>query len=390
MTNTVVADEKPWHPVARLPEDWRAWLESQGEAPFRAAQVFRWIHRQGELSPPAMTNLGLPLRERLASAGLAPPGVVVDVKRAEDGTRKLLIEFAHGARVECVVIPMTPKTAHDTDYLVDPEGELEEEEEAESRTKVTLCISTQYGCAMGCVFCASGQFGLQRGLGAHEIVFQVLLAKRYLEPGEVLSNLVFMGMGEPLHHYDQTARAVRLITHPEGLAMSARRLTVSTVGLPNGIQKLGEDFAGKVGLAVSLHAPDDDTRSRIIPMNQRYPVAKLLSALRAYPLPRRRRITIEYTLIAGINDSPLHAERLAVLLRGLRVKVNLIPMNPIEASELKAPADNVVARFREKLAESGYSCFVRTTRGDDVLAACGQLALQGEPVRLRRGKFDGV
>jgi len=139
-----------------------------------------------------------------------------------------------------------------------------------------------------------------------------------------------------------------------------------------------------------LHAPDDDTRSRIIPMNQRYPVAKLLSALRAYPLPRRRRITIEYTLIAGINDSPAHAERLAELLRGLRVKVNLIPMNPIEASELEAPKDSVVARFRETLADRGYSCFVRTTRGDDVLAACGQLALQGEPLRLRRGKSDGV
>ena len=296
---------------------------------------------------------------------------------------------------------MTPKTAEDTDYLVDPDLDAEDEELAspkEAQTKVTLCISTQYGCAMGCVFCASGQFGLQRGLGAHEIVFQVLLARRYLEPGEVLSNLVFMGMGEPLHHYDQTARAVRLITHPEGIAMSSRRLTVSTVGLPGGIQKLGDDFAGKVGLAVSLHAPDDETRSRIIPMNQRYPVAKLLQALKAYPLPKRRRITIEYTLISGINDSVEHAERLADLLRGLRVKVNLIPMNPIEASSLEAPSEAAVARFRERLADRGYSCFVRTTRGDDVLAACGQLALQGDPgtlpssvaVRLRRGKADGV
>ena len=399
MTDNVAHDARAWHPLARLPEEWRAWLKSEGEAPFRADQVFRWIHRQGELSPANMSNLALPLRERLAAQGVGAPGSVVDVKRAQDGTRKLLIEFSEGARVECVIIPMTPKTAEDSEYLVDPDADAEDEDAdsppMESQTKVTLCISTQYGCAMGCVFCASGQFGLQRGLGAHEVVFQVLLARRYLEPGEVLSNLVFMGMGEPLHHYAETARAVRLITHPDGIAMSARRLTVSTVGLPSGIQKLGDDFAGKVGLAVSLHAPDDETRSRIIPMNERYPVAKLLSALKAYPLPRRRRITIEYTLIAGVNDSVEHAERLAALLRGLRVKVNLIPMNPIEASELEAPTDAVVSRFRETLAGRGYSCFVRTRRGDDVLAACGQLALQGEAanpgvVRLRRGKADGV
>lgn len=403
MTVTAASDAAAWHPLARLPEEWRAWLKSEGEAPFRADQVFRWIHRQGELSPSNMTNLALPLRERLAAQGLAAPGAVVDVKRAQDGTRKLLIEFDKGARVECVVIPMTPKTAEDTAYLVDPDADADADDgddepgarSLEPQTKVTLCISTQYGCAMGCVFCASGQFGLQRGLGAHEIVFQVLLARTYLEPGEVLSNLVFMGMGEPLHHYDETARAVRLITHPEGIAMSARRLTVSTVGLPSGIQKLGDDFAGKVGLAVSLHAPDDETRSRIIPMNQRYPVAKLMAALKDYPLPRRRRITIEYTLIAGVNDSAEHAERLVELLRGLRVKVNLIPMNPIEASTLAAPSDSVVARFREKLTGRGYSCFVRTRRGDDVLAACGQLALQGEAnnhaaIRLRRGKADGV
>jgi len=397
MTDTTAHDALAWHPLARLPEEWRVWLKSEGEAPFRADQVFRWIHRQGELSPDNMSNLALPLRERLAAQGVGAPGTVVDVKRAQDGTRKLLIEFSEGARVECVIIPMTPKTAEDTDYLVDSDADEEEAEppSAEPQTKVTLCISTQYGCAMGCVFCASGQFGLQRGLGAHEVVFQVLLARRYLEPGEVLSNLVFMGMGEPLHHYDQTARAVRLITHPEGIGMSARRLTVSTVGLPSGIQKLGDDFAGKVGLAVSLHAPDDETRSRIIPMNQRYPVAKLMEALKAYPLPRRRRITIEYTLIAGVNDSAEHAERLAGLLRGLRVKVNLIPMNPIEASSLEAPADSVVSRFREMLTGRGYSCFVRTRRGDDVLAACGQLALQGEAanpgvMRLRRGKADGV
>jgi 23S rRNA (adenine2503-C2)-methyltransferase len=232
---------------------------------------------------------------------------------------------------------------------------------------------------MGCAFCASGQAGLVRGLDASEIVAQVHLARRHLEPGQQLKNLVFMGMGEPLHHYHETARAIRLLTHPDGGGMSPRRITVSTVGLVPGIARLGSDFGGKVGLAVSLHAPDDTTRDRIIPMNRRYPVAELMSALRAYPLPKRRRITIEYTLIAGVNASLEHARSLAKLLRGVPVKINLIPMNPIAASPLGPPDDASVARFREHLAASGYSCFVRTRRGDDVAAACGQLAMTGAP-----------
>jgi 23S rRNA (adenine2503-C2)-methyltransferase len=237
---------------------------------------------------------------------------------------------------------------------------------------------------MGCVFCASGQAGLVRGLRASEIVSQVYLAKRYLRPDEHLSNLVFMGMGEPLHHYDQTARAVRLLTHPEGLGMSPRRITVSTVGLIPGIERLGRDFAGKIGLAVSVHAPNDETRDRIIPMNRRYPVADLMRALRAYPLPKRRRITIEYTLIDGVNDSPGHARELGVLLKGLPSKVNLIPMNPITASELRSPRSESVRQFQEILARAGYSCFVRTRRGDEVSAACGQLAMADDLVRKKR------
>ena len=383
MTGQIAA----WHPLARLPGEWHAWLVQQGEAGYRADQIFQWLHRRGELRAEAMSNLSHDLRQRLCSQGPLVPGEVVDLKRSADGTRKLLIAFEHGAQVECVLIPMTPKNAEDAEHWLDPEDEAE----AELATKrVTLCISTQYGCAMGCVFCASGQFGLKRGLGAHEVVFQVLMAKRYLNSDEMLSNLVFMGMGEPLHHYEQTARAIELITHPRGIGMSSRRITVSTVGLPQGIRKLGEDFGGKVGLAVSLHAPDDATRSRIIPMNRRYPLAELLQALRRYPLPRRRRITIEYTLIQGVNDGLEHAEQLVMLLKGLRVKVNLIPMNAIDGSPLQAPPQLTVERFRERLARAGYSCFVRTRRGDDVLAACGQLALRQESVPLRRRKDDHV
>jgi 23S rRNA (adenine2503-C2)-methyltransferase len=229
---------------------------------------------------------------------------------------------------------------------------------------------------MGCDFCASGQAGLMRGLTSSEIVMQIVFAKGYVEPGERLRNLVFMGMGEPLHHYDRTARALRLITHPDGLGIGPRRITVSTVGLVPGIRRLGADFDGRIGLAISLHAPNDSIRNQIIPMNRKYPLSELLQALRQYPLRRRRRITIEYTLIAGVNDSLEAASELASLLRGLAVKVNLIPMNPIDAADYRAPAPADVQRFRESMAGRGYSCFVRTTRGDDVAAACGQLALR--------------
>jgi 23S rRNA (adenine2503-C2)-methyltransferase len=214
------------------------------------------------------------------------------------------------------------------------------------------------------------------------------LAKKYLRPDEQLSNLAFMGMGEPLHHYDETARAVRLLTHPEGLGMSPRRITVSTVGLVPGIQRLGQDFAGKIGLAVSVHAPNDATRDRIIPMNKKYPLGELMQALRAYPLPKRRRITIEYTLIDGVNDSPTHARELSLLLRGLPSKINLIPMNPITASELHAPKSESVRAFQEILAAAGYSCFVRTRRGDEVAAACGQLAMAEDLVKKKREREE--
>lgn len=367
------------HPISRTPEEWKAILEGMGERGFRAKQIFKWIHQRGVLDASAMTDLSKDLRAKLSEVGLNTPAEVVEVQRSSDGTRKLLLRLTDGYSVECVLIPMT----RDSD---DNDGEEDEEEAQVGQQRVTLCISTQVGCAMGCVFCASGKAGLKRALGAAEIVSQVLIAKRYLDPGETLRNLVYMGMGEPLHHYDETVRSIRLITHPEGLGMSPRRITVSTVGLIPGIRRLGEDFDGKLGLAISLHAPDNETRSRILPMNDRYPVADLLAALREYPLPPRRRITIEYTLIDGENDSREHALRLAKLLRGLRCKVNLIPMNPIDASELRPPTETAVERFRQVLVEHRVSCSVRKRRGDDVDAACGQLALKQPLVELRRGE----
>jgi len=369
-------------PSARLPEEWQAELAAMGQPRYRAQQVFRWIHQKGELDPNRMTDLPADLRAALAEGGLRPEAETLGVERADDGTRKLLVGFPDGGRVECVVIPMTPLGTDDAD--VSASDDEDEAAAPAGPVRVTLCISTQVGCAMGCVFCASGRAGLKRGLGAGEIVSQVLLAKRELGPGEELKNLVFMGMGEPLHHYDETARALRLITHPDGGGMSPRRITVSTVGLIPGMKRLGDDFGGKVGLAVSLHAPDDPTRDAIIPMNKRYPVAELVQALRNYPLPKRRRITIEYTLIEGVNDTDTHADALPRLLRGIPVKVNLIPMNPVEGSPLRAPSADRVAHFQEKLARAGYSCFVRTRRGSAVNAACGQLALAPDLVELGR------
>lgn len=371
-------------PVGRLPEEWREAMLSLGEKPFRAEQVFRWIHERGVLDPEQMTDLSKSLRERLKADGFAPPAKVVDVHAAADGTRKLVLELAQGARVECVIIPMTDLAA-DADASAAPEDDEDDADaSAPEKSRVTLCVSTQYGCAMGCVFCASGQAGLQRGLTASEVVAQVLISKTYLKPNEELKNLVFMGMGEPLHHYDETARAIRLLTHPAARGMSPRRITVSTVGLVPGIARLGADFGGKVGLAVSLHAPNDVIRDRIMPMNRKFPIVELMRALREYPLPMRRRITIEYTLMNGVNDGEAEARELVQLLRGLRVKVNLIPMNPISASELKAPSGARVAAFQRVLSESGVSCFVRTRRGDEVSAACGQLAIADDLVRKKR------
>jgi len=373
------------HPVARLPEEWSELLAARGERGFRAKQIFRWVHARGVFAPSEMSDLSAELRAGLEASGLSCPAEVLHVHRSSDGVRKLVLGMEGGARVECVLIPMTRDPAFDADADAAAAADDEDDEEAaEPKQRVTLCVSTQFGCAMGCRFCASGQAGLLRGLSAAEIVTQVLLARRYLGDDESLRNLVFMGMGEPLHHYEETARAIRLLTHPDGIGMSPRRITVSTVGLAPGIERLGRDFDGKVGLAISLHAPDDETRDRIIPMNRHYPLSSLLAALRRYPLPKRRRITIEYTLIDGVNDSPDHARALVRALAGLRVKVNLIPMNRIERSDLGAPAEQRVEAFREALSKAGLGCSLRKRRGDDVSAACGQLALSDNLVRLGR------
>ncbi len=385
-------------PLARTPEEWAQALSPLGGRAFHAKQVFRWVQARSVLEPSKMTDLPASLRAKLDALELPRTLEIAQERRAADDTRKLLVRMRDGATVETVLIPgvtgpkgklPSPVDAADASEGAMEAGDDEDDDEApgdpraDEPVRVTQCISTQVGCAMGCVFCASGVAGLKRHLGADEIVAQVLAGRARLDAGERLSNVVYMGMGEPLANYEATARSLRLLTHPDGVGLSARRITVSTSGLVPEIARLGEDFGGRIGLAISLHAADDETRSRLMPINRKYPLDALMGALRAYPLPARRRITIEYTLVAGKNDDVSEAKKLVKLLRGLPVKVNLIPMNPIAASSLGPPEMRGVLGFQRVLCDAGYSCFIRRRRGDDVDAACGQLALLGAKPKVR-------
>lgn len=393
MPTTLPTDVAP--PLARMPDEWALVAQSLGGRAFHGKQIFRWIQLRGVTNPAEMSDLPASLRQALTAAGVGETLDVTQERRAADGTRKLLVTMKDGASVETVLIPEITRGKSDLPAPVPMDADadssaLDDTEDDEpalgptaTKKRVTQCISTQVGCAMGCVFCASGVAGLKRNMRADEIVSQILVGRRRLDPDEALRGVVLMGMGEPLHNYDATARTLRLLTHPDGIGLSSRRVTVSTSGLVPEIARLGEDFRGQIGLAISLHAPTDETRSRLMPINRRYPLGELMAALRAYPLPPRRRITIEYTLVVGQNDTIADARLVARLLVGLPVKVNLIPMNPIEGSALGPPDLTGVLAFQRILCDAGYSCFIRRRRGDDVSAACGQLALLGAKRKVR-------
>lgn len=363
----------PTHPLERLPEEWSETLVQWGEPKFRGAQVFQWIHGRGVLDPQKMTNLPKSIRARMTEELGEIPLRVVEGRRSTDNTRKLLVRLDDDRDIETVLIPQLKR---------DPNVALEDRRGDNDKGLVpshvvTQCISSQIGCAMGCVFCASGVAGLQRHLSAAEIVGQLLVGRSLLEGDEHLRNVVFMGMGEPLHNYDAVARALVLMTHPDGLGLSTRRVTLSTSGLIPQIDRLAKDFEGKVALAISLHAVTDESRSAIMPINRKYPLKDLVACLKRYPLPKRRRITLEYTLIRGVNDNPDDAAVLAKLMKGVPVKVNVIPMNPIQESDLAAPDWDGVEHFCGRLRDNGLTAMVRRERGSDVAAACGQLALYG-------------
>lgn len=330
-----------------------SWFAEMGEKPFRARQVLRWIHRFGESDFDAMTDLAKSLREKLkARAVVAPPAVVSD-RISEDGTRKFLIDVGGGNAVETVFIPESDRG--------------------------TLCISTQAGCALDCAFCSTGKQGFNRNLTVAEIIGQLWLANRALgadpKGDRIISNVVMMGMGEPLANFENTVTALRLMLDDHAYGLSRRRVTVSTSGLVPVIDRLRDECP--VALAVSLHAPSDALRDQLVPINQKYPLAELMAACGRY-LEKAPRdfITFEYIMLEGINDSDAHARELLSVTDGVSCKFNLIPFNPFPGSPFRRSTPERVRRFADILMQAGIVTTTRKTRGDDIDAACGQLAGQ--------------
>ena len=324
-----------------------------GEKKFRAQQVMKWMHHQGVRDFQAMTNLGKGLRDRLESCAEITPPQIESQQDSADGTRKWAIKVDGGALVEAVLIP---------------EGD-----------RATLCVSSQVGCSLDCKFCSTGKQGFQRDLTAAEIIGQVWLAINSYDgwqagKGRVVTNVVMMGMGEPLLNFDNVVSSMELMCDDLAYGLSKRKVTLSTSGVVPALDRLAE--LSDVSLAVSLHAPNDAIRNEIVPINRRYPIAKLLDSARAYidaQTDRKRVVTIEYTLLAGVNDQVEHAHELAALLKDYPCKINLIPFNDFPNSGFERPSGNAVSRFWKVLMEAGFIVTVRTTRGDDIDAACGQL-----------------
>jgi 23S rRNA (adenine2503-C2)-methyltransferase len=325
-------------------------IESLGIRRFHARQIFRWLHARGVTDFARMTDLGRPVREELAGALRVSTPDIRQRDVSSDGTVKFLLGLADGRRIESVFIPDTPKQ--------------------------TFCISTQVGCAMRCAFCLTGKMGLARNLTAGEIVGQVRVLARELDLLGQPVNIVLMGMGEPLHNYDQTMKALRILADEQGLALSPRRVTLSTVGVLPALERLATEPL-MPNLAVSLHATTDELRERLVPVNRKYGLSDLLEACRRFPVKRRDRITFEYVLLKGVNDTPADARRLAKLLHGIRAKVNLIPLNEAAGIAFERPSDDRIDRFAALLADAGVTVMVRKGRGRDIRAACGQLIVEG-------------
>jgi 23S rRNA (adenine2503-C2)-methyltransferase len=320
-------------------------IAAAGEAPYRARQVMRWIWTHDARSADAMLEVPAHLRQFLKERFKIRRLDVSHVARAADDTRKLLFRLEDGAHIETVIIP------------------------AEDR--ITLCISSQAGCAMGCQFCATARMGLLRNLSASEILGQIVAANSECAAHERLTNYVFMGMGEPLANYERLSRALTIMTAPWGLAISPRRITVSTVGLVPVMERLVTEF--RVNLAVSLHATSDAVRDKLAPINRRYPLAQLLDACRKLPLNRRNRITFEYVMLRGVNDSAEDADRLRRMVAPLKCKVNLIFFNPFPGAPFEPSARTRVQDFQTILLRGNLTATIRESRGRDIAAACGQL-----------------
>lgn len=347
-----------------------AFFETLGEKRFRATQVLKWIHQMGVTDFEQMTNISKPLREKLAEVAEAVAPEVVNRWDSTDGTRKFLIRVGGGNAVETVYIP---------------DGD-----------RGTLCVSSQVGCSLDCSFCATGKQGFNRDLTAAEIIGQVWQAAKSFDQFGVgaprkITNVVMMGMGEPLLNFDNVVDSMNLMMHDNCYGLSKRRVTLSTSGVVPALDKLGQYT--DACLAISLHAPNNALRNELVPINKKYPIEMLLASAKAYidGLPDvRRKMTIEYTLIDQVNDRPEHAHELAELLKEIPVKINLIPFNPFNLSNYKRVSNNALRRFQQILIDAGFTTTIRTTRGDDIDAACGQLAgqVQDRTKRSQRYKID--
>ncbi|MGD9367325.1 MAG: 23S rRNA (adenine(2503)-C(2))-methyltransferase RlmN [Desulfobacteraceae bacterium] len=331
-------------------EDLLQWLTQHHVRPFRADQILKWLYLRLAHSFDQMTDLSQDFRMLLDRSFIIARMPIAQTLTARDGTRKYLFQLEDGNTVESVLIP--------------------------EKGHYTLCVSSQVGCAQGCRFCLTGEGGLVRNLTSAEIVGQIWeIRKKMPQPGQ-LTNLVFMGMGEPLANYRQLVRALEVLTNSQwGMKFAHRRITVSTAGIVPRIIDLGRDT--QVNLAISLNAPDDASRTRLMPINRKYPIAELLDVCRLHSPPRGRKITFEYILFKDVNDSLGHAKKLAKLLAGVKAKINLIPFNPFPGSEFKRPSQDRIDAFQAVLVNKHYTAIVRYSKGLDIMAACGQLRANG-------------
>ena len=348
------------------PEKMKDFFIGMGEKPFRAQQLLKWIHQVGLENFDDMSNVSKVMREKLKDVACVEYPEIIYHKVSKDGTQKWLMKIPGGSSIETVYIP---------------EGD-----------RGTLCVSSQIGCALDCSFCSTGKQGFNRDLSAAEIIGQVYVAaKSFDKPGEKrerkITNVVMMGMGEPLLNFDNVVDSMALMMNDFCYGLSKRRVTLSTSGVVPNLYKLAE--VSDVSLAISLHAPDDELRNVLVPINKKYPIKELMTACDHYmsSLPDRRKLTIEYTLIDHVNDSFEQAEALAILLKNTPCKINLIPFNPFPASGYKRPSNNRIHKFRDCLHNAGFIVTIRTTRGDDIDAACGQLVGEVEDRTRRSARY---
>ncbi len=326
-------------------EGTKRWVKQQGLEPYRAEQIRRWVFHHHIDSFDEMTTLSKEVRTYLKAHATISQLRTTKTQISRDGTMKFLFELADGTSIESVLIP-------ETDHY-------------------TACISSQVGCAMGCRFCLTARQGFSRNLKSSEIVDQVIRIKQSMDDPAKLTNIVFMGMGEPLANYQAVARSIRNIIAPDALNYSRRRVTLSTCGLVPEIERLGNDLP--INLAISLNAADDATRSFLMPINKKYPLRDLMEALRRFPLPRGRRITFEYILIKEVNDRPTDARALMRLLKNIKAKINLIPFNRFDGSPFEPPREERILSFQRELIRGNYTATLRKSKGGDISAACGQL-----------------